>query len=125
MTDEADELLDRLLTPQGIAGRHDIVRPFALALAAEAAFENGASRHAHQLATMLAPLAQVHTTLNVWGGGGFYWGSLRHGYGLALALDGCSEDAQRELHRAASEQAAAGSALFADRSRRVLRTLTH
>ena len=121
--EQAHALLDRLLEPQGIVGRYDIVVPFALALAAETAFHIDATEHAATLAEMLEPLVDVHATLNVWGGGGFYWGSLRHGYGLMLALGGNRADARHVLEHAATAQAAAGSALFAERSRDVLRSL--
>ena len=114
---KATNLLDRLLAPSALPSRHDTVRGFALAMAAETAFATNAAHHAPVLLDMLTPLVDVHATLNVWGGGGFYWGSLRHAYGLILSLDGRIGQARAELEQAASEQARAGAMLFAERSR--------
>ena len=114
--DRARELLDRLLEPDALPARHDTIRGFGLAMAAEAAFLLDAHGHAESLGSMLAPLVDVHATLNVWGGGGFYWGSLRHGYGLALALGGHHVAAREALEQAAGEQHGGGAVLFAERS---------
>ena len=122
-TQQATEALGRLLMPDGLGSRHDAVVPFALALAAEAAFALNATEYAADLASRIEPLRHTHVTLNVWGGGGFYWGSLRHGYGLVLALLGRSDDAATALTQAATDQAAAGATLFAERSQQVLRSL--
>ena len=94
----------------------DIMLPTTLTLLAETAHMCGLTAFAPQLCSALAPIAHQHAVINVWGGGGFYWGAIRHGYGLALHLGGDTDAGLAELRRAARDQADAGALVFAARS---------
>lgn len=114
--DDAAVTLDRLMGPGGIGECRDIRLPYLLAMAAETAHLIDARHWGSALTELIAPIADVHVTLNVWGGGGYYWGLLRHAHGLALHLSGETETAVQTLVQAASEQTAAGATVFAARS---------
>ncbi len=117
--ESASITLDRLLSPCGVLQCHDTRRPYLLAMTAEAAHLAGAHRWGPALAQAIEPLADVHTTLNVWGGGGFYWGSLRHAHGLALHLCGDTAAATQMLVQAVVDQTEAGAPIFAARSQAI------
>jgi tetratricopeptide (TPR) repeat protein len=121
--DGAAATLDRLMAPGGIAECGDIRLPYLLAMSAEAAHLVKARQWGQVLADLIEPIADVHVTLNVWGGGGFYWGSLRHAYGLALDLAGRSEEAVAAFVQTARDQTTAGVPVFAQRSQQMAEAL--
>ena len=122
--DQATTLLDKLLTPGLDVLPNNILLPATLTLLAETAHLCDVAEHAESLAVALAPIVHQHSVINVWGGGGFYWGAVRHGYGLALHLGGDSAAGLAELRRAAREQADAGAVAFAARSEQAAAALS-
>ncbi len=82
------DVLDRLLVTAEHSRCADIRTPMSLALGAEAAGLLGARRAGRRLAELIAPVVTAHVVLNIWGGGGFYWGSLHHAHAVALRLAG-------------------------------------
>jgi len=120
--DEARFVLRRLVEHPALQ-RGDVTVPIALAFGAEAAHLIEDREAARTLLHVMEPLADVHATLNVWGGGGFYWGSLRHGLGLLQLVVGEGEAGRESLHIALDQHRTAGVETFADRTRQVLATL--
>ncbi|MEM9516573.1 MAG: hypothetical protein AAGA42_17125, partial [Actinomycetota bacterium] len=112
----ARELLAPLTEPGALVSIRDISRTTTLATAAEAAFLCEHTTAGETIATAVAPYVDHHAVLNMWGGGGFYWGSLRHAYGLACALAGDRIGAIEALDRAARDNFTAGAHGFAKRS---------
>lgn len=119
--DRATELLEPFIV-DGLPRRRDATFGVTLAMLAEAASVCGTRSLAAPLVLELEPLADHHAVINVWGGGGFYWGGLRHALGLALVLGGDRERGCAELDRAARDQADAGAPQFARRSREAWRS---
>ncbi len=112
----ARELLEPLLEPGALESIRDISLTTTLATAAEAAFLCEHTAAGDTLAASIAPYVDQHAVLNLWGGGGFYWGSLRHAYGLAVALTGDRSGAVAALDRATRDNLSAGAPGFAKRS---------
>ena len=118
------DMLTSVVEPGALDAVRDASLPMTLAMTAEAAYAIGLEGSGPDLNERLAPLADVHAVLNVWGGGGFYWGSLRHALGLTQALAGDLDAARDSLSAAARQQHRAGAAVFAQRSRDLLDQLT-
>lgn len=93
------------------------------AMLAEAAWSCRRVDVAAQLQPLLEPYASSHAVLNIWGGGGFYWGPVAHLVGLTRHLTGTGDAlaALRDGERAAD---AAGALPFAERSRAVIAELS-
>ncbi len=120
--DRSRTLVGRLLEPGRLDNVRDISLGFSLAMTAEAAHAVGHREAGAVLLSMIEPIADSHVALNVWGGGGCYWGSLRHALGLAQALAG-DDRAKATLQSAAAANADAGAVAFALRSQSVAAAL--
>lgn len=114
--DRARTLLAEIFEPGVLAGVHTIARAPLISAAAEAALLCEVSDGAHVLREQAEPLADTHIVLNTWGGGGYYWGSMRHTLAVIDELAGDTAAALDGYRRAAREQAEAGGLTFAARS---------
>lgn len=99
--------------------RSDATLLSTAAVLAEAAWVCRRSDVADELAPLIEPYAGSHAVLNIWGGGGFYWGPIGHAIGLVRELSG-QGDARAALRAAAEDAAAVGALPFAERSQAVL-----
>lgn len=114
--DRARSLLAELFEPGVISGVHNIARAPLISAAAEAALLCGSVEGAAILRAEAEPLADTHIVLNTWGGGGYYWGSMRHTLAVIDELAGDVQAALEGYRRAAREQAEAGGLTFAARA---------
>ncbi|MDJ0767224.1 MAG: BTAD domain-containing putative transcriptional regulator [Ilumatobacter sp.] len=103
--------------------RDDATFTTSAALLAESAWVCGRADVAELLHPRLEPLADRHAVLNMWGGGGMYWGSLRHSLGLLDALRGDTARAAEQLAAAATSARQDGTTPFAERAESALATL--
>ncbi len=110
-----------------VAGpRDDVFKTGLLALAAEAALRIGGDheRLGHALIAEIEPIRDLHTVVNAYGTIGFYWGSLRHAYGIAHHLVGDAQGATEHLAHAEQVHRSIGVHPFAARSAAALALLS-
>ena len=90
---------------------------------AESAAVLGHATIARPALAALEPFIARQAVLNVFGGGGFCWGSLAHQVGLLRATLGDLEGARAALDDALRTHERIGAELFAERSREALGTV--
>lgn len=126
-TDEAVEesraAIDTVLASGLDALLPTVTRLPTLVLLAEAAARVGHAAAARAVQPMLEPEAGSHVLLNVYGGGGLYWGVVDQA--LAMAAAGAGDiAAAAQWQRSAEERLiATGGVTFLERSRRLARLL--
>lgn len=135
---DARRRLDELRVAVGNGLRDDVLLVPTLAFVAETAHrlsgagnrdaEHDDAEHddvelGRHLIAAIEPFRDLHVVVNVFGSGGFYWGSLRHALGLAHDLAGDAENAARCLTTAAEIHRRVGADAFTARSLTALRAI--
>ncbi len=123
--DRSSELVHNMID-RAIDARTDVLTTPALGLTAEALWlltqrgEAVDESAAQRLVERIRPFEHMHVHINVFGTGGFYWGSLLHGLAQAQTAAGDRSTAAVTFRRAIDEHQAVGAREFEQRSRSAL-----
>lgn len=115
--DEADRALDAVMAAGISSLRSDVTQHVVLAMLSEAAALLQRADVASAVVPLLEPFADRRIVANIYGGGGFCWGSVAFQLGLCAETVG-HPDAARSFYERALEHAEQDAAtLFAERAR--------
>ncbi len=117
-TDEASTCLETVMRFGLDTLQRTATWPVAMSMLAEAAVSLDHREVAAALLPLIEPFEGRYVLLNVFGGGGFCWGSFDHQIGIVRAATGDRSGALGALDRAISAQELVGAVPFVERSRR-------
>jgi DNA-binding SARP family transcriptional activator len=104
--------------------RPDVSQLAALAMMSEAAAALKRDDVATPVAALLAPYGDRRIVMNVYGGGGLWWGTVAHQLGLCATTIGNTDDARRWFVRAGELHERDRTPVFTERSRQALALVT-